>query len=96
MMKHSAKFQVNSIKDVAGIAGTRYESARAITLSVMAKTKNQKPHAHIHMIRKQSIKFQISLMKDVRGVAGTRLDGQNDGWTDGRMDVHTDGRGSFL
>ena len=25
MMKHSAKFQVNSIKDVAGVGGTRYE-----------------------------------------------------------------------
>ena len=31
MMKHSAEFQVNSIKDVAGVAGTMYESARAIS-----------------------------------------------------------------
>ena len=47
MTKHSAKFQVNSIKDVAGVAGTRYESAGAITLSKMAETKNQK---HLHTI----------------------------------------------
>ena len=39
MMKHSAKFQVNSTKDMAGVAGTRYESARAITLSEMVETK---------------------------------------------------------
>ena len=52
MTKHSAKFQVNSIKDVTGVAGTRYGSARAITLSKMAETKNQKPHAHLHMIRR--------------------------------------------
>ena len=52
------------------------------------RNKNQKPHAYLHMIRRQSIKFQISPMKDVRGVAGTRLDGRKDGMTDGR--------GSFL
>ena len=46
MMKHSAKFQVSSIKDVAGVAGTRYESARAITLSKMAETKIGN-HMHI-------------------------------------------------
>ena len=74
MMKHSAKFQVNLIKDVAGVAGTRYESARAITLSKMAETKNQEPHAYLHMIRSQSIKFQISRMKVMRGVVGTRSD----------------------
>ena len=39
MTKYSAKFQVNSIKDVAEVAGTRYESARAITSSKMAETK---------------------------------------------------------
>ena len=39
MIKHSAKFQVNSIKDVAGVAGTRVESARAITSSKMAETE---------------------------------------------------------
>ena len=46
MMKHSTKFQVSSIKDVAGVAGTRYESARAITLSEMAETKIRN-HMHI-------------------------------------------------
>ena len=39
MTKHSAKFQVNLIKDVAGVAGTRYVLARAITSSKMAETK---------------------------------------------------------
>ena len=40
------------------------------------RNKNQKPHAHLHMIRRQSIKFQISPMKDVRRVVGTRSDGR--------------------
>ena len=85
-MIHSAKFQVNSIKDVAGVAGTRYESARDVTSSKMAETKNKKKHAHLHMIRRQSIEFRIGPMKDVRGVAGTRLDGRNDGRTHTRTD----------
>ena len=46
MMKHSAKFQVNLIKDVAEVAGTRSESARAVTPSKMAETKI-KNHMHI-------------------------------------------------
>ena len=92
MTKHSAKFQISSIKDVAESAGTRYESARAITLSKMAETKFQKPHAHLHMIRRQSIEFQISPMKDVRAVAGTRWDGRKDGRNDGRTDRRTRGR----
>ena len=41
MRKHSAKFQVNSIKDVAGVGGTRYESPRAITSSKIAETKSE-------------------------------------------------------
>ena len=93
MTNDSAKFQVNSTKDVAGVAGTRYESARAITSSKMAETKNQKPHVHLHMIRRQSIQFQISLMEDVRGVVGTRSDGRkdarNDGQTTGRTHTQT-------
>ena len=76
-MKHSAKFQVNSIKDVAGVVGTRYESARSITPSKNGRNKNQKQHAHLHMIVRQSIKFQISQMKDVRGIEETRSDGQS-------------------
>ena len=39
MAKHSAKFQINSIKDVARVGGTRSESARAITQPKKAKTK---------------------------------------------------------
>ena len=57
------------------------------------QNKNQKPHAHLHMIRRLSIKFQISHMKDVRGVAG--LEG-TDGRTDEVTDRRTHGRGSFL
>ena len=41
MIKHSAKFEVNWIKDMAGVAGTRYESARAITLSKLLKQKSE-------------------------------------------------------
>ena len=39
MVEHSAKFPINSIKDVAGVGGTRLESARAITPPKTAKTK---------------------------------------------------------
>ena len=46
MTKHSAKFQVSLIKDVAGFAGTMYESAKAITSSKMAETKIRN-HMHI-------------------------------------------------
>ena len=93
MMKHSAEFQVNLIKDVAGVAGTRYELARTITSSKMVKTKirNQKSHAHLHMIRRQSKKFQISPIKDIRS-CGTRSDGRKDGQTDRRTHVGTHGR----
>ena len=45
LMRHSAKFQVNSIKDVAGDAGTRSESARALTPSKMGETNIEK---HMH------------------------------------------------
>ena len=46
MMKHSSKFLVNLIKDVAAVAGTRYETARAGTSSKMAETKIRN-HMHI-------------------------------------------------
>ena len=46
MVKHSAKFQINWIKDVAGVAGTRLESARAITPPKMAKIKK-----YVHIFR---------------------------------------------
>ena len=44
--KHSAKFPINSIKDVAGVAGTMFDSARTITPPKMVKTKI-KNHMHI-------------------------------------------------
>ena len=56
MARHSAKFQINPIKDVAGVAGTRSESARAITPSEMAKTKI-KNHMHIFVIRQLQEKY---------------------------------------
>ena len=46
LAKHPAKVQINSIKDVAGVARTRLESARAITPSKMAETKIEN-HVHI-------------------------------------------------
>ena len=39
MASHSGKFEINLIKDVAGVAGTRSESARAIIPSKMATKK---------------------------------------------------------
>ena len=49
------------------------------------KKKNHKPHAHLHIIRKQSTKFQINPTKDVGGAAGQEF-GQTEGLTDGRKD----------
>ena len=51
------------------------------------RNKNQKPHAHLHMMKRQSIKFQISPMKDVRGVAGHD---RMEGWLTGRTHTRTD------
>ena len=39
MVKHSAYIQIISIKDVAGVAGTRSKSTRTITPSTMAEKK---------------------------------------------------------
>ena len=89
MMKHSAKFQVNSIKDLAGVARTSFESASAVTLSKMAETKIKKTPAHLHFIRRQTVKFHISQMKDVRGVVGIRSDGLKDRQKDGWNDIET-------
>ena len=86
MMKYLAKFQINSSKDVAGVAGTRYESAKGHNVVNNGQNKNQKPHIYLVLMRRQSIKLQISPMKDVRRVAGTRSDGQNDGRKDRRME----------
>ena len=46
LAKHFAEFQIDSIKDVAGVAGRRLESARAITPPKIAETKIKKTHAH--------------------------------------------------
>ena len=56
MARHFAKFQINPIKDVAGVAGTGSESARAITPSKMAKTKI-KNHMHIFVVRQLQEKY---------------------------------------
>ena len=39
IIKVSAKFHVNHIKQLAGVVGTKSESARAITPSKMAESK---------------------------------------------------------
>ena len=62
----------------------------------MAETKNQKPHAHLHMIRKQSIKFQISQMKDVKRTWGQDRKGERNDGPVRLSDAHTDGRLLFL
>ena len=77
MVKHSAKFQINWIKDVAGVAGTSLESARAITPPKMAKIKNMCTYSD-H--KKTIYKFQINSTKDVGEVVRTRFR------MDGRMD----------
>ena len=41
MMKHSLKFQVDSIKDVAGVAGTRFESAGPYLRQKWPKQKSE-------------------------------------------------------
>ena len=82
MMKHSAKFQVNSIKHTCGRScRDKVQVSKGHNFFKNGQNKNQKPYAHLHMIR-QSIKFQISPMKDVRGVAGTRSDGRKEGRTE--------------
>ena len=81
MAKHSAKFQINSIKDVAGVSKGHNSTKMADT-----KIKN---HVHI-LIRKQSTKFKVNPTKDVE-VAGTRSR-RTEGRTDGRTDGRTHGR----
>ena len=56
-IKHSAKFQVNLIKDVAGVAETRYESQRALTLSKMAETKKTKTKKKHYTLVRHRIKL---------------------------------------
>ena len=80
MMKHSSKFQVNSIKDTEGVAGTRYESARAITLSKMAKQKSET--TCISSYDKKAID-KISNQSDERH---KRSCGDNNGWKEGRTE----------
>ena len=85
MANHSAKFQINSsIRDVAGVVGTRSESARAITPSKMAKNKKQKAHAHLDIIRNYLQNFKL-FQENMKEELGTRFR------TDGRMDRRTDG-----
>ena len=73
MMKDFTQMQVNSIKDVIGMAGERAESARAVTPSKMVETKTkarvdriqsvqskQKRKARVGRI--QSVQFQIILI----------------------------------
>ena len=64
---------MNPMKGVEGVAETRLwlakcKSAWAITVK-NSRIKIQKPHAHLHIIRRRSSNFQVNLMKDVGGVA---------------------------
>ena len=84
MTKHSAKFQVNWIKDVAGVAGTRYESARAITSSEMAKTKSETICTSSY--DKKTI-YKISNPSNERRKRSCREKiGRTDGWTDAQTE----------
>ena len=85
MSEHSAKFQINSVKDVTVVAGTMLESGRAITPSKMAKTKIKN---HMHIFISSDDNLQNSKLKNVGGVAWTRFrtDGRVDGWTPTRTD----------
>ena len=80
MMKPSAMFRVNLIKDVAGVAGTRYESARAITSSKLAEPKSETICTSSH--DKKAI-YKISNQSDKRRKRSCR---DRIGWTEGRMD----------
>ena len=83
MVKHSAKFQINSIKDVAGVAGTRSESARAITPPKDGQNKNQYAHAHLHIIRKQPTIFKLIRQKM------WELRRKDFRWKEGWTEMHT-------
>ena len=72
---------------MAGVAGTKSKSARAITPQKMAEKKTR---AHLHIITNQPTKFQINPIKDVGGVAGPRF--RTDIRTDGRKDGRTHNR----
>ena len=68
MIKDSETFQVNLMKDVAEIEGTRFDSARAITLSKMAEIKI-KNYMHI-FISEGKTATQESLMDKINIMGG--------------------------
>ena len=83
MMKHSAKFQVNSIKDLAGVARTSFESASAVTLSKMVETKIKKNTCTSSCHKETNC--EISYKSDERrkrscGDKIRRIEGQTEGW----------------
>ena len=88
MTKHLAKFQVNSIQDVAGVPATRYESARPITSSKMAETKIRTICTSSY--EKKAI-YIISNQSDKRckRSCGDKI-GRTEGMTDGRTHTRTD------
>ena len=95
MTKHSAKFQGNSIKDVTGVVGTRYESARAITSSKWPKQKSETTCTSsydkkaIYKISNQSDERRKRSCGDKIGRTEGRMDGMTDGQTDRQTDGHT-------
>ena len=75
--RKSTKFQMNPMKDVAGVEETRFLTYKAYVSmgnnSVKNRSiKNPKPHAYLHIIGRKSTYFQMNLMKDVEEVAKTR------------------------
>ena len=87
MMTHLGKIQANSIKDVAGVAGTRYESTRAITSSKMAE-KYKSETTCTSSYDKKAI-YKISNQSDERRKRSCRdkigwTERPTEGWTNDR------------
>ena len=59
--------------NIEGMVGTESTSAWAVTQTKKSQIKNQKPHAHLHIIGRKSTKFPMNLKKDVEGVEETRF-----------------------
>ena len=89
MMKHSANFQVTSIKDVAGVAGNRYKSARAVTSSKIAEIKSETTCTSSY--DKKAI-YKISYQSDERRERELRGQDRTDGMTNGMTDGRTHDR----
>ena len=72
--RRSIKFQMNQVKDVEGVAETRFLTYKVYASMAVKNSSIKSPesHAHLHIGRK-STQFQMNLMEDVEGAAETRL-----------------------